>query len=225
MANSCGHPIGLVPGAFDAGQTWWVIWAGYNHSLISEVRMRRLTNLDAAGGPTVGPEVALRPAGMGTDRVDAVLHDGDVWVSWTERTASTTYELMAARLSDLSTDSPILTDIASSGVAGQKSPREHRYPRRLAEDRGADPEAQDLLPQFRYELDARLWERGAQRQGPSLGRGARYRGDPRRGSERSQERCRQGLSLFEQRHWFSGYGAPCSKSKKQQEVLHYTRLL
>lgn len=79
-----------------------------------------IPRLEAAGGPTVGPEVALRPAGMGNARVDAVLHDGDVWVSWTERTASTTYELMAARLSDLSTDSPILTDIASLWSGGAK---------------------------------------------------------------------------------------------------------
>lgn len=97
----------------DAGSTGWVIWAGYAFSMISEVRMRRLTNLDHADGPIVGPEVTLRPAGMGNVRVDAVLHDGSVWVTWTERTGDTVHELKAARLSSLTTDSPTLTDVAT----------------------------------------------------------------------------------------------------------------
>ncbi|MDQ4057805.1 MAG: hypothetical protein M3124_01630, partial [Actinomycetota bacterium] len=89
----------------------WVVWAGYNFELISEVRMRRLTNLDAPDGPTVGPEVTLRPGVMGNARVDAVYHGGGVYVSWTERTAATTYRLMAGRLSDHS-ETPSLTDEA-----------------------------------------------------------------------------------------------------------------
>ena len=94
-----------------AGTSAWVVWGGYNFQLISAVRMRRLTNLDSPGGPTVGPEVTLRPGGMGNARVDAVHHDGAVYVSWTERTAATTYRLMAARLSDHS-ETPSLTDEA-----------------------------------------------------------------------------------------------------------------
>ena len=97
----------------EAGTTGWVIWAGYAFSMISEVRMRRLTNLDDASGPTVGPEVTLRPGGMGNVRVDAIFHEGSVWVSWTERTGDTAYALKAARLSSLSTDSPALTDVAT----------------------------------------------------------------------------------------------------------------
>ena len=95
-----------------AGTTAWVVWAGYNFELISEVRMRQLTDLDGEFGPTVGPEVTLRESGMGNARVDAVYHDGEVYVSWTERTAAKTYKLMAARLSDAS-PSPSLTDVAA----------------------------------------------------------------------------------------------------------------
>ena len=103
------RPASIVVDA--AGTSGWVVWAGYNFNTISEVRMRRLTALDAAGGPTVGPEVALRPLGMGNARVDAVYSNGSVYVSWTERTASKTYKLMAARLSNDSA-TPTLTDVA-----------------------------------------------------------------------------------------------------------------
>lgn len=95
-----------------AGTTGWVVWAGYTFRKISGVRMRRLTNLDAASGPSVGPEITLRLGGLGNVRVDAVYHAGSVYVSWTERTASTTYQLMAGRLSDTSAI-PILTDVAT----------------------------------------------------------------------------------------------------------------
>ena len=95
-----------------AGTSGWVVWGGYTFRKISEVRMRRLTNLDAASGPSVGPEVTLRPGGLGNVRVDAVYHDGSVYVAWTERTAGTTYQLMAGRLSDTSA-TPTLTNVAT----------------------------------------------------------------------------------------------------------------
>jgi len=94
-----------------AGQTAWVVWTGYTFDMISEVRMRRVTDLDNASGPTIGREVVLRDGGMGNVRIDAVYHDANVYITWTERTATTTYKLMAARLSDLS-ESPTLTDVA-----------------------------------------------------------------------------------------------------------------
>lgn len=104
-----------------AGQTGWVVWAGHTFNKISDVRMRRLTDLDHSGGPSIGPEVVLRSGGMGNVRVDAVYHGGGVWVTWTERTATSTHKVMAARLSD-SSDSPTLADIGvlwtgSSNVA------------------------------------------------------------------------------------------------------------
>ncbi|CAN5495967.1 hypothetical protein BH20ACT23_BH20ACT23_02640 [soil metagenome] len=101
------------------GQTGWVVWAGYTFDMISEVRMRRLTDLDAAAGPSVGPEVSLRPGGRGNVRVDAVYHEGSVYVSWTERTGDSAYSLMAARLSDAS-DSPTLMDVAALWTGGAK---------------------------------------------------------------------------------------------------------
>ncbi|MGH2791654.1 MAG: hypothetical protein ACRDJ0_11845 [Actinomycetota bacterium] len=104
------RPASIVVDA--AGESAWVVWAGYNFNLISEVRMRRLTDLDAPGGPAVGPEVTLRPAGMGSARLDTVFAGGSVYLSWVERTASTTYQLMVARLSDDSA-TPTLTDVAS----------------------------------------------------------------------------------------------------------------
>lgn len=95
-----------------AGLSAWVVWTGYNFGKISDVRMRRLTDLDHASGPTVGSEVVLRPGGMGKVRIDAVHHDGSIYITWTERTDTKTYKLMAARLSDLS-ESPTLTDVAA----------------------------------------------------------------------------------------------------------------
>jgi hypothetical protein len=111
------RPASIVVDA--AGTTAWVVWAGYTFDRPSEVRMRQLTNLDGANGPTVGPEVTLRPGEMGNVRVDAVYHDGSVYVSWTERTGDTTYQLMAGRLSDASA-TPSLTDVAALWTGSAK---------------------------------------------------------------------------------------------------------
>lgn len=95
------------------GETAWVVWAGHTFSMVSDVRMRRLTAIDAPGGPTVGPEIVLRPGGLGNVRVDAEYHQGDVFVTWTEKTPGAIYKLMAGRLSSPVTDTPFLTDVGT----------------------------------------------------------------------------------------------------------------
>ena len=97
----------------------WVVWGGYTYSKISALKMRRISNLDmpaALGGPTVGPEVTLEPAGRGNNRPDiafrlAGLASGGA-VTWTKRTGDSTYQLLTGWLSSLDTDSPVLQNRA-----------------------------------------------------------------------------------------------------------------
>ena len=104
----------------------WVVWGGYTFSNVSAVKMRRLSNLDAPGGPSVGPEVTLEPAGLGNNRVDLAFVTSGLGsrgaVSWTKKAGSSRYQLVVAWLSSLDTDTPsfvnrtVLYDSSSDGT-------------------------------------------------------------------------------------------------------------
>ncbi|CAN5577780.1 hypothetical protein BH20ACT21_BH20ACT21_21190 [soil metagenome] len=88
----------------------WVVYAGYEYTKVSAVKMRRLSDLDNPLGPSVGPEVNLEPAGRGNVRVDMAFEDTTsgprAVLNWTRRTGDTQYQLVVAGLSSLDSDTP-----------------------------------------------------------------------------------------------------------------------
>ncbi|MGH2776143.1 MAG: hypothetical protein ACRDJT_12035 [Actinomycetota bacterium] len=96
--------------ALDGAGHAWVVWAGYNFSKIAPVKMRRLTNLDAADGPAVGPALTVQSAGTGNAAVDIAFHDGRGHIVWLQRTGSTQYSLTTVSFTDLHNPTPALLD-------------------------------------------------------------------------------------------------------------------
>ncbi|MFP5219426.1 MAG: DNRLRE domain-containing protein [Actinomycetes bacterium] len=93
----------------DGAELAWVVWAGKSKTQGSAVHLRRLTDLDAAGGPRVGPLVTVDPA-PGAYRADVAferLADGSVrgCVVYS-RPGSSVYELAVVCSADLGTDAP-----------------------------------------------------------------------------------------------------------------------
>jgi hypothetical protein len=96
--------------ALDGAGHAWVVWSGYNFSKIGPVKMRRLTNLDAANGPAVGPALTVQSAGTGNTAVDIAFHDGRGHIVWLQRTGSTQYSLTTVSFTDLDNPTPPLLD-------------------------------------------------------------------------------------------------------------------
>lgn len=106
-----------------------VVWSGQNFGVVRPLQMRVLTDLDAAGGPTVGPVVTLRAPALGTARADVGVETGEdgaarVVVAWSERTADASYAVMAGWLEDhlsaeprLTSMTPLLRDTSSARSA------------------------------------------------------------------------------------------------------------
>jgi hypothetical protein len=90
----------------------WVVWSGYNFSKISPLKLRRLTNLGAPSGPTVGPVVTVQPAGRGNAFADLAFQGGTGYIVWLERTGDTTYALKTTQFVDLASDTPGFTNTA-----------------------------------------------------------------------------------------------------------------
>ena len=95
----------------------WVVWSGPTSASTKPLQMRRLSDLDAPGGPSVGPVVTIAPAGVsgttGNSRVDLGFEtspDGSQrgLITWTRRTASTSWRVDYAWFTDLSTDTPAM---------------------------------------------------------------------------------------------------------------------
>lgn len=90
----------------------WVVYAGYEYTKVSPLKMRRLSDLDNPLGPSVGPEVNLEPAGRGNVRVDMAFEDTPsgprAVLSWVRRIGDTQYQLVVAGLSSLDSDTPSL---------------------------------------------------------------------------------------------------------------------
>lgn len=97
--------------ALDGQGNAWVAWAGYSFSRISPVKMRQLTDLDAADGPQLGPIVTVEAAGMGSVAADLQFHGGLGFVMWNQRTADSTFELRAATFAP-SSATPMIQDRA-----------------------------------------------------------------------------------------------------------------
>ncbi|MDQ4095030.1 MAG: DNRLRE domain-containing protein [Actinomycetota bacterium] len=93
----------------------WVVWAGPAYGSPKPLQMRRLSGLDAPGGPTVGPIVTIAPPGVsgqtGNSKVDLGFEtapDGSPRgvITWTRRTGASSWELAYTWFTDLDTDTP-----------------------------------------------------------------------------------------------------------------------
>ena len=93
-----------------------LVWSGYavanndGVEFTSTVQMLRLTNLDASGGPSIGPVRTLVPAGTNM-RVDFAVHGGRGALVWTRRNGGG-FEVVTAWLSSLDDATPTLVDSA-----------------------------------------------------------------------------------------------------------------
>ena len=106
----------------------WVVISDPNSSRARPLVLRRLSNLDAAGGPSVGPLVTLDAPAGGAYRGDVAFErppggDARGVVVWSRKAADGNFELVVGWLSDLGTDTPSLT---SSAVL-VRGPGEGRY--------------------------------------------------------------------------------------------------
>jgi len=90
----------------------WVVWTGTS-GIPDAIFLRRLSNLDSADGPSVGPLVTLVPVGLGNSRADLAFEVGGDGVTrgvvvWTQQTDAATYQVMTGWITDLTTDTPTL---------------------------------------------------------------------------------------------------------------------
>ena len=99
-----------------------VVWGGKNFGIVRPLQLRVLTNLDQPGGPDVGSTVTLAAPSLGAARPDIGLEVGPdglvkALVTWTERTAATSYALKAAWLDDYLAAEPQLVSTTALRVA------------------------------------------------------------------------------------------------------------
>ncbi|MGH2776144.1 MAG: hypothetical protein ACRDJT_12040 [Actinomycetota bacterium] len=101
--------------ALDGTGQAWVVWSG-PPKRFGPVKMRRLTNLDAASGPTVGPALTVQNGGPHPDdpddhsggaAVDLAFHGGRGHIVWLQKTDSG-YSLTADSFTDLDNPTPPL---------------------------------------------------------------------------------------------------------------------
>ncbi len=161
----------------DGEEHAWVVWSGAAMSSTNPrpVQLRRLSHLDAPGGPSVGPLVTVDAPTQGAARPDLAFERGPDGrfrgvLTWVRCTGSSSYELVTAWFTDLSTDSPtfrdattILTTTSSSRTATlEPAPGGTRLVANVAGLRLYQHLASDPLS---------TWSRGAS--GPSASSGAR----------------------------------------------------
>lgn len=100
----------------------WVVWAGPSSGTIKALQMRRLSDLDAPSGPTVGPLVTIAPTGVtgesGNSKADIGFEqhpDGSQRgvITWLKRTGTSAYEYAYTWFDDLDTDTPAFHDSGS----------------------------------------------------------------------------------------------------------------
>ena len=96
--------------ALDGAGHAWVVWSDRNFNKASPVKMRRLTDLDAVDGPTVGPTLTVESAGLGNAVADLAFHEGRGHIVWLRRTGNTAYSLTTVSFTDLDDPTPPLLD-------------------------------------------------------------------------------------------------------------------
>lgn len=92
----------------------WGVWSGAGENELRPVQLRRLSNLDAAAGPSVGPPVDASPNGTVQDRADLAFErtpsgNSRGAVVWVKRTSDTSWDLLVSWFTNLDTDLPSFT--------------------------------------------------------------------------------------------------------------------
>ena len=101
----------------------WVAWSGYSFdsSKLAPVKLRRLDNLGAPGGPTLGPITTVQPVGMGNTGVDLQIQGGRGFLVWLTRTGSSSFQLVTAQFNP-SDETPVIADRNPIYTSGSSSP-------------------------------------------------------------------------------------------------------
>ena len=91
----------------------WAVWSGAGENEVRPVQLRRLSSLDAASGPSVGPAVDVSPTGTVQDRVDIAFESTTAGprgaIVWAKRTSDTTWDLVVSWFTNLDTATPSFT--------------------------------------------------------------------------------------------------------------------
>lgn len=102
--------------ARDSGGTQhaWAVWSGAGENEVRPVQLRRLSNLDASTGPSVGPAVDVSPTGVVQDRVDLAFETTSSGakrgaVVWVKKTSDTSWDLLVSWFTNLDTATPSFT--------------------------------------------------------------------------------------------------------------------
>ena len=104
----------------------WVVWSGINISSTPKVvSMRRLTNLDAPGGPTVGPIVTVDAPLLGAARPDIAFEPSPTGprgvITWLRRSGDTAYQLATTWFTELDSPSPAFHDFTALLTSSSQS--------------------------------------------------------------------------------------------------------
>ena len=109
-------------------QRAWVVMGDTNFAGANPIRMRVLTNLDAATGPTVGPIVVVESATNGTAFTDVALERRPAGprgaVSFVRRVDANTFEVVVKWFTNLTTTTPTFTGrrVILRSTTGRKQP-------------------------------------------------------------------------------------------------------
>jgi hypothetical protein len=105
--------IALAPDSAGSEHAW-VVW-GASSANGNAIQMRRLSNLDSASGPSVGPVVTVDAPSLGAYLPDVAFEQPAAGarrgaIVWTRRAAKSRYELVTAWFDNLGTDAPPIHD-------------------------------------------------------------------------------------------------------------------
>lgn len=174
----------------------WVVWSGSTAQSSAPAELRRLSDLDSADGPTVGPATTVSSSGLGNSKVDVALEtasDGSLrgCIAWLQRIGSSSWNVKVTWFTD--------PRRRPAGVPRRQEPvqrdlrRKERLPgagRRRPAAGGAEPRGPAPGLRTRRSGAPGDLDRGGQgdRHRRELGSRGR-RADHRRGARRRGERC------------------------------------
>lgn len=104
----------------------WGVWSGAGENELRPVQLRRLSNLDAATGPSVGQAVDVSPTGVVQDRPDLAFETTSSGtkrgaVVWLKKTSDTSWELLVSWFTNLDTATPSFTTPAVLATANNSN--------------------------------------------------------------------------------------------------------
>lgn len=117
----------------------WAVFSGQDAAKTKALYLRRLSNLDARGGPTVGPLVTLDASGNAFADI-ALDGAGRAAVTWLDLQLDGTAVTKVGWITDLGTDTPTLSSVASVIAPAEGAATLSRAPdgmRLVAENLGA----------------------------------------------------------------------------------------